>query len=319
LFISPEHGNLGDHAIALATRIFCYDYMPEIPFIEISYHHYLYDRAGLLKRITSLDLLMINGGGYLGTLWFHDEEMVRDIIKSFPNNRIIIMPQTIFFENDDEGRRQLVISQSIYSHHRQLIFCAREQASSDFVIKNELLASAANCHLIPDMVTYLHGINRNVKRDGVLLCIRKDKESILSDALRREIEYLAQTSGTFVIWTDTVLEEHISFSDRSTALHNIFEQFTKSQLVITDRLHGMMFAAITGTPCIAMNNKSGKVKGCYKTIQHLSYIKIVEDHKDIPSYIKSLMALTNCSYDNQCLLHYYDELAYLIKLNDREN
>ena len=35
--------------------------------------------------------------------------------------------------------------------------------------------------------------------------------------------------------------------------------------MITDRLHGMIFAYITNTPCIAIDNSNGKVKNFYKT------------------------------------------------------
>ena len=34
------------------------------------------------------------------------------------------------------------------------------------------------------------------------------------------------------------------------------------------RLHGMIMSVITDTPCIAMNNTSGKVKGVYDTIKN---------------------------------------------------
>ena len=56
------------------------------------------------------------------------------------------------------------------------------------------------------------------------------------------------------------------------------DEFRKSKLVVTDRLHGMLFAAITGTPCIALGNSSGKVKGVYDWLTHLDYIQYVDLH-----------------------------------------
>lgn len=35
-------------------------------------------------------------------------------------------------------------------------------------------------------------------------------------------------------------------------------------VLVTDRLHGMIFAYITGTPCIVMDNKTNKVFGVYE-------------------------------------------------------
>ncbi len=312
LFVSPEHDNLGDHAIAKAEMTFFRDYMPEIPIVEISYGHYLYDSLGIEKYITKNDVLVINGGGYLGTLWLHDEEMVRDIIERFPDNKIIILPQTIFFEDGDEAKKQLEITRAIYSNHRRLLFCAREQDSYDFVTRNKLLARTDNCYLIPDMVTYVCESRGNVARNGILLCIRKDKESVLRDEQKSEIEAYAKMSGENVYYTDTVLKRPVSIDERHGALESKFDEFRRAKLVITDRLHGMLFAAVTGTPCIAMNNKSGKVKGCYRMIQHLKYIEVIDSPNEMLDHMANLLRLDNCVYDNSCLLQYYDKLAELI-------
>lgn len=41
---------------------------------------------------------------------------------------------------------------------------------------------------------------------------------------------------------------------RKEALSDLFDQFRSLQLIVTDRLHGMIFAAITSTPCIVFGN-----------------------------------------------------------------
>ena len=51
--------------------------------------------------------------------------------------------------------------------------------------------------------------------------------------------------------------------------------FSEVKLVITDRLHGMLFSAITHTPCIAIDNLSRKVSGVYEWIKALPYVKII--------------------------------------------
>ena len=46
---------------------------------------------------------------------------------------------------------------------------------------------------------------------------------------------------------------------REYFLNKKFREFSERNLIITDRLHGMIFAAITGTPCVAMDNISHKI------------------------------------------------------------
>ena len=54
----------------------------------------------------SKDVLIITGGGFLGSLWMDGgEEHVRDIMKEYSEHQIIIFPQSIFFENTDGGKK----------------------------------------------------------------------------------------------------------------------------------------------------------------------------------------------------------------------
>ena len=62
---------------------------------------------------------------------------------------------------------------------------------------------------------------------------------------------------------------------RKKEVKNKLEQFKKAKLIITDRLHGMIFATITATPCIAFGNSNGKVKNVYGWLKHNEYIKYV--------------------------------------------
>jgi len=318
LFLSPEHDNLGDHAIARAEVKFFRDYMPSMPVIQVSYQHYLHDSGGIRKYVRANDVLVTNGGGYLGTLWFHNEEMVRRIIQSFPNNKIVILPQTIFFEEGQWARQELAKTRCIYSNHEKLIFCARERNSYDFVNRNGLLAHPANCHLIPDMVAYLCESKTNMARHGILLCLRKDKESVLSGEQKSEIQAIAERTGQSVFHTDTIVDRQVSMDERSGALESKFDEFRAAKLVITDRLHGMLFATITGTPCIALNNRSGKVKGCYNILGHLEYVRLVDSADEIVDHMGPLLKLGHCVYDNHCLLPYYDKLAGLVSTRPGE-
>ena len=69
-----------------------------------------------------------------------------------------------------------------------------------------------------------------------------------------------------------------------------FDEFRRARLVITDRLHGMIFAAITGTPCIALNNSSGKVEGVWSLwLRHLDYVKFVREAAEIPALLDAML------------------------------
>ena len=54
-------------------------------------------------------------------------------------------------------------------------------------------------------------------------------------------------------------------------IEEMLKKYRKCQLVITDRLHGMIFATITSTPCIALGNYNHKIKSCSETLEPVSY------------------------------------------------
>ena len=91
------------------------------------------------------------------------------------------------------------------------------------------------------------------------------------------------------------------------------QEFCGAELLITDRLHGMVFAALTGTPCIVFSNYNHKVKGTYEWIKYLPYIRYVETQKEAISLIPDLMTMKNCQYDNAFLLQHFEILAKVVK------
>jgi pyruvyl transferase EpsI len=88
----------------------------------------------------------------------------------------------------------------------------------------------------------------------------------------------ASEKGLHVSHYDTHIGDKTLTSDqREKELNRIWGAFRESKLVITDRLHGMIFCAITNTPCIAINNNNGKVKDVYFSwLKDLNYIRITD-------------------------------------------
>ena len=50
----------------------------------------------------------------------------------------------------------------------------------------------------------------------------------------------------------------------------------------------MLAATITGTPCIAFNNLSDKVKNVYKWIEKMSYVQFCDEIAEFESKVKAL-------------------------------
>ena len=302
LVMTPEHENLGDHAIALAETEFLRQH--GVDYVEIT--GLALDelqRYGLLGIMNGSPILM-QGGGYLGTLWFHSEEVLRDILKQNPRSTIIALPNTIYYEQSPWGQEELQKSITIYGQHEHLYLYAREKTSFD-----AMRQIYRNVKCIPDMVFSMNLCGQAHKRKGCLLSLRHDCERTRTDGeemlIRRQAKELF---GDAVKDSDMVADVCIPVDRRVQALQAKFAEFASARLVITDRLHGMVFCAITGTPCVVLNSKSHKVQGCYEWIRGLEYIRFAEDATQITEAYQSIPD-KEFTYDNTHLLHYYQELA----------
>lgn len=259
---TPEYGNLGDHAIAISTKKFLNDRLNDFKVIEITSGDYHYGKKTVkpaIKEVISKDdIILISGGGFLGSLWVNHcgEEMVRDVLTSFSENKIIILPQTIFFEDNLYGKEQFLISKKVYEAHKHLVVCVRENKSFEFM-KNNM--PNVNIELIPDMVFYLKEKNIAKRRSGAILCLRNDKEKVY------EINIDISEKYDKVIKLNTVVNKCISINKREKLVKSMLNKFRKSEFVCTDRLHGMLFAYITNTPFEAFDNISGKIKSTFNT------------------------------------------------------
>jgi pyruvyl transferase EpsI len=115
-------------------------------------------------------------------------------------------------------------------------------------------------------------------------------------------------------YTDTVVPYVISYDMREYELEKKLDEFRSAKLVITDRLHGMIFAAITGTPCVALNNISKKVEGVYQWIKYLDYIKMAQTVDDALLAADALLkANLHPIWDNKPLMSYFGKLADIVR------
>lgn len=279
LIMTAEHVNLGDHAIAIAERKFIEDHFSKENIIEISYYHYLYEKRRIKKRVDDNTLFFISGGGYLGNVWKEDDRVVRDIIKTFSDNKIVILPQTIYYSDNSEGKRYLKATKGDYERHENLLFVLREKKSFDFVKKEFFLSGNSRVLLAPDMALYLYNnlsyIYNNSREIGI--CFRTDREKVLDNSIKGYVQAEIKKNEFRVKEISTILNYEVTIDRREIELKKKFEEILSLRMIVTDCLHAMIFAALLGIPCIVFNNKTGKVFGVYEWIKEIEYIKVVNN------------------------------------------
>lgn len=273
----PWHGNMGDQAIVFSERIFLKK-VSNKTVIEIPSQYLMWYFQAFKKLINNHDIL-VHGGGFIGSLWPEEDKMIRKVLEQFPSNNIIVLPQTLYFTEED--RKIIDIYRELVDNCSNIKICVREKYSYEFALQNGI----NNVLLVPDMVTYITkddlGITTPITRikNKIIFCLRSDKEKNVSDQSIEKIKKYLKNKNIYYI--DTFENRTVYPVNRKRNLRKKLLEFSDSEAVITDRLHGMVFAAIMNTPCMVLTNCNYKIKGVYEWISNNSFIHFVDEEKDI--------------------------------------
>ncbi|KQB82660.1 polysaccharide pyruvyl transferase family protein [Leuconostoc lactis] len=298
LFSVPLHENLGDQAIVNAQIKFLNKFAPEYN-VEIIYEG-VYELAAkiILGKLQTDDIVAIHGGGNMGDVWEGSEIERENIISKFKdtNNRIISFPQSYNFTNTEKGKKLKERANDVYSDSDNLTLFARENLSfknmkNNFNVKNQI-------EFVPDIVFSLNKRNPDVVRKNIMTVLRSDREILPNQSKTDIVQFVSQTF-TNINKSDTTADSIlniISNKRRDKLLTNKWLEFSSSKVVITDRLHGMVFAYITGTPAIVFDNKNHKVKNSYiDWLNDVDYIHFADEYStvELQNLIKKYMNTDN--------------------------
>lgn len=290
LFLAADYGNLGDVAITYAQTKFLEEQGYQV--IEIPISKTAEGICWVKKHIQPTDFLTLVGGGNMGDLYEQIEALRQLVIKQFPQHKIISFPQTFDFGENQHGQKLLSKAKKAYQSHNRLTITARERVSFDFMKTN---FPFNNVIQTPDIVLTLKDVIPSLPRQGAVVCLRDDKEKSIDNITSQKItDGLKQYFDQNISYRDThINESNLSIEARKKALNDIWITFGQAKIVVTDRLHGMIFAYITQTPCIVFTNNNHKVEGTYQWIKDCGYIKFLSifEEEKFKQYLIELQSI----------------------------
>lgn len=128
-------------------------------------------------RINKDTILLLSGGGNFGDLWAGHQAFRHRVMEDFPDNPIIQLPQSVWFEDEENLKKDI---QCYKNHKGSVTICVRDKQSFDIIQSNYTNVKPL---LLPDMVLALD-IEKVLKRnhikktlgEGCLYFKRDDKE-----------------------------------------------------------------------------------------------------------------------------------------------
>lgn len=229
-------------------------------------------------------VILIIGGGFFGDVWRNAWEPVVNTVTKYPDNKIIILPQSIYYSSTEfalSDAKKLALC-------NDLTIFVRDQKSYDFAVG--LFTNTIK--LVPDLAFHFP-ISKlrdyDSRHNRVLYVKRVDKEKPIRDL--KEIESLKNVdirdwpdmSGSYdwnlriimAIYNRIssisfaphisrwIIEKLMYYFFRTTITKNAIDFINQYDTIYTTRLHVMILSFLLDKEVFILDNSYGKVSGCY--------------------------------------------------------
>ena len=264
----PYHSNIGDILI----------WQGEIEFLSQIPHRCVGMSSKLTEKldIDEDTIILFHGGGNLGELYREHVNYLLNLIARYPNNRIVVFPQTIYYKDCNVMEKDI----ANLNKHKDFHLCVRDE-----YCLNMLNGKVDNLYLLPDMAFcipleyFKKYTSKKIK--GSLFLKRVDGElsdkttGIKSDYVKDwPTFYHKLNDGTFIAKVlDNLCKMPIignwkiikkvwdwwAFNVYRKDLIKIGTKFVKSyDPIYTTRLHVMILSLLCGKRINVIDNSYGK-------------------------------------------------------------
>lgn len=263
----PIYGNIGDQAIAYSMIKFLKKNFEEYEIIE---NRLSYPSFSNMDNLSDRDKICLVGGGNFGDLYPYEMWYRNYIIKSHKSTEVIIFPVSIYYKKESNKKYDIKLYQ-----HENVKVMVRENYSKDLAEEYKF----HNILLVPDIVNYLSALEISKKRtNDICVLKRNDIENIHSiDSL---VKHLDELGHNYKLEDNHVKHRIRTSEEMEKVVMSQLENIASYNLVITDRLHGMIMSYVTNTPAIVLSANI-KIEESYnlwfKNVSNITYVKEISE------------------------------------------
>lgn len=281
----PYYNNIGDVLIWNGTEVF----LKSIPYkclFRCSF--WTYKKRHLSKDV----IILLQGGGNFGDVWTEHQTFRKRIINDYPNNKIIILPQTVFYEDD----MNLKLDAALFGKHKNLTICTRDKHSHNVVkdyFSNEVI-------MLPDMAFFLN-VTKTPDSNRILYLKRNDAEAPNYDLKIKEIDVechdwptyernykmisiiyylhkLSDISGERIKSYIYKIIDYIEYNYIRYYIERIGRSFIENYSIIySTRLHVAILGVLSNKNIKFIDNSYGKNKNFfYSWLENLDNIELIK-------------------------------------------
>jgi len=253
--------------------VFYFDYPLHLNVGDFEYD---LDLEEVKAKITPNTTILLHGGGNFGDLYPQHQKIREEMVTHFPNNRIIVLPQTAYFKHEENLQK----SAALFRSHSDCHLLARDERTA-----NLFAQFSDHVYLSPDMAHQLYG-TMEIKQGTTgeqLYFLRKDIEAsdveknilaqLPANSNVKDWEDILSTEDDVVLalsWRISKMAKKFGLGWLKDLCHQFWYAYTQrivkrvaqvflaNDKVTTTRLHGHIFSCLLEIPNRVCDNSYGK-------------------------------------------------------------
>ncbi len=270
----PHYFNAGDHLIYSGTLAYLGALGCSVDYVCAPH---TYD-AELLERRVPTGPILLQGGGNFGDRWPMHQRFRERVVADFPHRRIVQLPQSFDF-TDKEALRA---TRAVYEKHPDLTILIRDRRGTERAADAFPTADVRFC---PDLAFGADVAPPADPVTDVVVLARRDAEAVDRPPTLRpseeQVDWSLGLSANARWWSSAALEAAAwrvpglrrpayplarAAMDLRTALNldAACARLGRGRVVVTDRLHGGVLAALLGRPVFLVDNVNKKVSAIHR-------------------------------------------------------
>jgi pyruvyl transferase EpsO len=265
----PVHGNIGDLLILKGTEKFFSDYNIHVS-ARYSYFNFP-DHLAIPKD----HIIVCHGGGNFGDIYGPHQALRERVVSQYPQHRIVILPQTVYFQNKENQER----AKSIFSKHQDLHIFVRDSWSL-----YRVAGFSRHLRVMPDMAHQLWPISpvKAKRKASTLYLLRRDVEkkerlhpavkehvvdwkNLLSKDDLQAIQGMIQQQKNSTGAQDSAALAQKWYKITDQLIQKAITAFSRYDEITTSRMHGHILACLMNKKNYLIDNSYGKNSTYYKT------------------------------------------------------
>lgn len=269
----PNHVNAGDSLIFLGELAYLKRLGVDVGYLVDKGRY----RPDVLARLVPAGPILLHGGGNFGDRWEQFQLFRERVISDFPDRQIIQLSQGVEFS---EGPR-LTRAQTVFNAHPSLTLLIRDRVGA--ARTNELFPNATVL-FCPDMAFGVSDIRAAARPSYDLVLLERDDSESVGETFVAEAPLTMLTIDWGMIGVEKLQEAWLRIPGLlvkrvpglAVALNPLLKRslialsrlrtrsavkiLSKGTVIVTDRLHATVYAAMLGKPVVAMPNANGKIQ-----------------------------------------------------------